>query len=173
MPSLKNNHLSSLTIPYCESEVKLRRMAGHLVGDASGRIQAIVDVYQTPGLLPHAQLVKEIGEADRKLFEAYDGCNVEAYASYLSPDLEFYHDRGGKRGIRSNSIRFGNDAERVSHCAGNSSRIQLLLTMLQDLGPSKHRFYAKQKDGSERLDAMTRFAEIWGKRRSSLQNLCF
>jgi hypothetical protein len=44
-------------------------------------------------------LVAEISDADRKLFEAFDTCNILAYAGYLSRDLEFYHDQGGKDGL--------------------------------------------------------------------------
>lgn len=77
-------------------DFQLKRQGNHLVGTASGGVRAAIDVQPAPGLLPHGELVNEITDADRKLFEAFDTCNTEAYASYLSPDLEFYHDHGGK-----------------------------------------------------------------------------
>jgi hypothetical protein len=81
-------------------DFELKRQGIHLVGSASGKVRALIDVQPAPGLLPHGELLDEITDADRKLFEAFDNCNVDAYASYLSPDLEFYHDQGGKTGYQ-------------------------------------------------------------------------
>jgi ketosteroid isomerase-like protein len=147
-------------------DFRLKRTADHLVGDASGKIQATVDVGPAPGLLPHDQLVKEISEADRKLFVAFDTCNVEAYADYLSRDLEFYHDRGGKTGFREQL-----DSLRQRCREGLVLRRELVEnSLVVNAAPGfgaieagTHRFYAKQKDGSERVDATSRFTEIWAK----------
>lgn len=40
-------------------------------------------------------LYKTIVTLDSTLFDAYNNCNMEVYASLFSEDLEFYHDKGG------------------------------------------------------------------------------
>ncbi|MBS1734079.1 MAG: nuclear transport factor 2 family protein [Bacteroidetes bacterium] len=40
-------------------------------------------------------LYKTIVKLDSTLFDAYNNCNMEVYASLFSEDLEFYHDKGG------------------------------------------------------------------------------
>lgn len=147
-------------------DFKLRRVNDQLVGEASGKILAKVDVRPAPGLLQHAQLAAEIGEVDRKLFEAFDSCNLEVYASYLDFDLEFYHDRGGKTGYREQL-----DSLRQRCGEGLVLRRELLQdSLVVNAAPGfgaieagTHRFYAKQKDGTEHLDATARFTEIWTK----------
>lgn len=40
-------------------------------------------------------LYKEILEADYNLFKSYNDCDLETHATFISEDLEFYHDKGG------------------------------------------------------------------------------
>jgi ketosteroid isomerase-like protein len=147
-------------------DFRLRRQGNHLVGTASGKIQVIIDVQPAPGLLPHNQLLAEIADADRKLFEAFDSCDFAVYASYLSPDLEFYHDKGGKTGYQdqldSLRQRCGEGVVLRRELDGSS----LVVNASPGFGAieaATHRFYSKQKDGSEHLDATTKFTEIWTK----------
>jgi ketosteroid isomerase-like protein len=144
----------------------LKRLGSHLTGTASGKVNVLIDVQPAPGLLPHDQLAAEITEADRKLFEAFDACDVDAYARYLSTDLEFYHDVGGKTGYQEqlDSLRQRCSEGVVLH------RAPLTDTMVINAAPGfgaieagTHQFYAKQKDGTEHLDATSRFTEIWTK----------
>jgi len=147
-------------------DFKLKRQGDRLVGAATGKMQATVDVRPAPGLLPHDRLTAEISDADRQLFEAFDGCNVQAYASHLSPDLEFYHDQGGRTGYQ-----FQLDSLRQRCGEGLVLRRELVKdSLVINAAPGfgaieagTHRFYAKQKDGSEHLDAESRFTEIWSK----------
>lgn len=144
----------------------LRRAGDHLTGSATGKMNAAVDVRPAPGLLPHNQLLAEISEADRKLFDAFDSCNVQAYASFLAPDLQFYHDKGGRT-----DYQFQLDSLRQRCGEGNVLRRELMAdSLIVNAAPGfgaieagTHRFYVKQKDGTEHLDATARFAEIWSK----------
>lgn len=147
-------------------DFQLKRRGNHLKGTASGKVNVVIDVQPAPGLLPHDQLVAEITETDRKLFEAFDTCNVGAYASYLSSDLEFYHDRGGKTGFQEQL-----DSLRQRCGEGLVLRRELVKdSLVVNAAPGfgaieagTHRFYAKQKDGTEHLDATAKFTEIWTK----------
>lgn len=147
-------------------DFQLKRQGSHLVGTASGQVHAAIDVQPAPGLLPHNQLVAEIADSDRKLFEAFDACNVDAYASYLSSDLEFYHDHGGKTGYQDQL-----DSLRQRCGEGLALRRELVKgSLVINAAPGTgaieaavHQFYSKQKDGTEHLDATARFTEIWTK----------
>lgn len=144
----------------------LKRAGDHLTGSATGNVHAGVDVRPAPGLLPHDQLVAEITEADRRLFAAFDSCNVQAYADYLAADLEFYHDKTGRT-----DYQFQLDSLRQRCAEGNLLRRELLPdSLIVNAAPGfgaieagTHRFYVRQKDGTEHLDGTARFAEIWSK----------
>lgn len=147
-------------------DFQLKRQGNHLTGTANGKVNVVVDVQPAPGLLPHDQLVAEITETDRKLFEAFDTCNADAYASYLSPDLEFYHDQGGKTGYQEqlDSLRQRCGEGLVLH--RELVKDSLVVNAAPGFGAIEagtHQFYAKQKDGTEHLDATAKFTEIWTK----------
>ncbi|MBX2963093.1 MAG: nuclear transport factor 2 family protein [Cyclobacteriaceae bacterium] len=40
-------------------------------------------------------LVVKIQALDSTLFHAFNTCNIETFRSMFTPDLEFYHDKGG------------------------------------------------------------------------------
>jgi uncharacterized protein DUF4440 len=54
---------------------------------------------QTPPALEkitsQAELEKTIAMLDTALFDAYNCCDLEKFASLLSENVEFYHDQGG------------------------------------------------------------------------------
>jgi len=147
-------------------DFQLKRQGTHLEGTASGKVSAVIDVRPAPGLLPHRELVAEITAADRKLFEAFDTCNITAYASFLSPDLEFYHDQGGKTGYQE-------QLDSLQQRCGEGLLLRRVLvtnSLVVNAAPgfgaieaATHQFYSKQKDGTEHLDATARFTEIWTK----------
>jgi len=40
-------------------------------------------------------LTRTISALDAKVFDAYNRCDLDAFADYFAPDVEFYHDKGG------------------------------------------------------------------------------
>src|SRR5262245_43073449 len=40
-------------------------------------------------------LFRAVEEQDRALFDAYNRCDLDRFASLLAEDIEFYHDKGG------------------------------------------------------------------------------
>jgi len=51
---------------------------------------------------PPDELFRTVASLDAALFDAYNRCNVEKFASFLADDLEFYHDQTGlSRGHQS------------------------------------------------------------------------
>lgn len=144
---------------------------GHLKGEAIGKsASAKVDLQRAPGLLPHSELTQEITNADRKLFEAFSTCDVARYGSFLDKDLEFFQDHTGKTGYEENlhAIR--------DRCAEG---IQLRRELVEDslvvnavpgygaIEAGTQRFYSRQSDGAERVDATAQFTCIWSKQSGS------
>ena len=44
---------------------------------------------------PDPELTKTITELDRRLFDAYNTCELETFKSFFADDVAFYHDEGG------------------------------------------------------------------------------
>lgn len=148
---------------------------GHLRGIATmhspnGPMRAEIDVRPAPGLLSHVQLLQEIEDADHQEFAAFDACDEQGYANFLSKDLEFYHDHTGEQGYESNL-----KALRDRCAEGIKLRRELVDgTLIVNAAPGygaieagAHRFYSKQPDGSEHLDATAEFTMVWSKESGS------
>lgn len=50
---------------------------------------------QTRQSAPDDSLFRQVASLDGRLFDAYNTCNLEAFASFFVEDVEFYHDKGG------------------------------------------------------------------------------
>ena len=48
-----------------------------------------------PAKLPPEDLARTMADLDRKLFDAYNRCDLEAFGALFAADVEFYHDQGG------------------------------------------------------------------------------
>ncbi len=55
----------------------------------------VLPFFVTAQVPQESKLYKEIFQADYELFNSYNNCDLETHASYISEDLEFYHDKGG------------------------------------------------------------------------------
>lgn len=88
--------------------MQLALEAGHLRGSATGmpvepNSKVVVDAVATgsdwkPAAdVPHVrdQLYETVAELDKKLFDAYNTCDLNTLGSLVSEDLEFYHDKTG------------------------------------------------------------------------------
>jgi hypothetical protein len=146
---------------------ELHGTADHLEGTATGgTMKATLDLKPAPGLLPHDKLLQENSDADTQMFKAFGACDVDKYKAFLSSDLEFYHDHVGKQDYGQNL-----EAMRNRCTEGIVLRREIVEgTLLVDAAPSfgaieagTHRFYSKQADGSEHLDATAQFTNVWSK----------
>ena len=168
---VKDNDLSFHLDAAGGLDFSLHLADGHLAGTATGKgVKAKLDMKPAPGLLPHQELVNEIAEADRRLFQAFDSCDVRQYGSMLSENLEFYQDHTGKTGYEENL-----KALRDRCAEGIQLRRELIPdSLLVNAAPGygaieagTHRFYSRQHDGSEHLDATAQFTEVWSKETGS------
>ena len=141
--------------------------AGHLQGTALGKVaKAEVNLQPAPGLLPHQRLLEEITDADQHVFEASGACDVTRYASYLSKDLEFYQDHTGKTGYEQNLKALRDRCAEGILLRRELVEGSLVVNAVPGYGAIEagtHRFYSRQKDGSEHLDATAQFTNVWSK----------
>jgi Domain of unknown function (DUF4440) len=145
----------------------LNRELAAIDGTATGKgVTAELTARPAPGLVPHAQMLQEISDADRRMFDAFGSCNLEQYAQFLDRDLEFYQDRTGKTGYEQN-LQMARD-----RCAeGIRLRREVVSdTLIVNAVPGygaiesgTQRFFSRQPDGSERLDATAQFTNVWTK----------
>jgi uncharacterized protein (TIGR02246 family) len=56
---------------------------------AAQSVPALQDIHS------QAELEKAIATLDSELFDAYNRCDLEKFASFFPEDVEFYHDQGG------------------------------------------------------------------------------
>jgi ketosteroid isomerase-like protein len=149
--------------------------AGHIRGTATmhspnGPMQAEIDVRPAPGLIPHAQLVEEIEEADRNAFAAFEECDEAGFAKFLSKDLEFYHDHTGEQGYEENLKALRDrcaEGIKLRRELVDSSLIVNAVPGYGAIEAGTHRFYSKQQDGTEHLDATAEFTMVWSKESGS------
>lgn len=113
---------------------------------------------------PASALHDEIMAADLQLFDAYNTCNIPQFSRSLSSDLEFFHDTTGLKDHDWNVEAL------KARCAEQTKYHRVLNQQSVEIFPvpgygameiGTHRFYEKQVDGTERLDATPRFANVW------------
>ena len=73
--------------------VLLLFISGLVAGCGTAKTAALAGV---PGYVPADKALHDtITRMDSIFFEAYNECRLDTFASLVSEDLEFYHDRGG------------------------------------------------------------------------------
>jgi uncharacterized protein DUF4440 len=161
------------------TEFRLHLSSGHLYGHAFGvgdnRVEhADLDLTPAPALLPHDELAAEIREADRQVFEAYQDCNLSRYASFLSADLEFYQDNLGVRNRRQILTSMKNRCSEGIHLSRRVNDKTLVINAVPGydaVEAGTHSIYSVQEGGSEHLDAIAQFVQIWTKKAGHWQLL--
>lgn len=61
-----------------------------LLSPAAATIRA-----QSRQAAPDDALFRKVASLDKGLFEAYNTCDLDTFASFFAEDVEFYHDKGG------------------------------------------------------------------------------
>jgi hypothetical protein len=109
-----------------------------------------------------AELVRTMAALDSALFTSYNRCELDTFASFWAPDVEFYHDQSGL----TVGVQKLTDAVRANICG--KVRRQLVPGTLEvyimhgygALATGVHRFYPA---GPDQLEAMgeARFILLW------------
>jgi ketosteroid isomerase-like protein len=143
----------------------------HLMGNAvrSG-MSARIDLKPAPGLMPHEQLQQEIAAVDRRLYEAFGNCDVAGYASFISTNLEFYQDRTGETGYAQNVKALQDRCAEGIRLRRELNADSLIVNSAPGFGAIQagtQRFYSRNEEGLEHLDATARFTNVWSKQGGS------
>lgn len=106
------------------------------------------------------ELDKAIASLDTALFDAYNRCDLEKFASFLADDVEFYHDQGGVTLGRQNLT----DSVRKNIC-GKVTRelVSLQVYPMKGFGAVEigvHRFHHPGHDDTESVGE-ARFIHLW------------
>lgn len=145
----------------------LNRENSGIDGTATGKgVTAQLSVSPAPGLVPHAQLLQEISDTDQRMFDAFGDCNLEQYGQFLDRDLEFYQDRTGKTGYEQNVEALKNRCAEGIKLRREVVADSLIVNAVPGNGAIEsgtHRFFSRQPDGSEHLDATAQFTNVWTK----------
>jgi hypothetical protein len=73
----------------------LRKMLWIVPILALGLMRAQAQIQPFDQIKSQAELDKTVGALDAALFDAYNHCDLEKFGSFISDDVEFYHDQGG------------------------------------------------------------------------------
>ncbi|HEY0178687.1 MAG TPA: nuclear transport factor 2 family protein [Dokdonella sp.] len=109
---------------------------------------------------PESDLLETMRALDRKLFDAYNRCDLDAFGSLFAPDVEFYHDTGGVTHSREEVV-----ANTRKYICGKVRRELVPGTLaaypIKDFGAiveGEHRFCEL---ASGRCEGIAKFVLIW------------
>jgi hypothetical protein len=110
-------------------------------------------------------------EKDSLFWVAYNNCNVETMGSWLSDDVEFYHDKGGPSIGRDTLMAVikknlcGKKDFRLRRAAVKGTvNVYVMHSSNKVYGAiisGQHVFYVNEKGKKEFLDGLARFMQLW------------
>jgi hypothetical protein len=126
---------------------------------APGRVAAAPG--QNPNEAALALLDREMATLDTAVFDAYNRCDLETFAGFFAPDVEFYHDQGGVTWTRQAVI----DATRKNICGKVRRELvpgTLHVSPVKDYGAivtGAHRFCELSAGG--KCEGLADFVSVW------------
>ncbi|WP_292636539.1 nuclear transport factor 2 family protein [Novosphingobium sp.] len=119
-----------------------------------------------PSAAPAVQadpLTREVAALDAKVFDAYNRCDLDAFAGYFDPGVAFFHDTGGATFDRDTVV-----ANTRKYICGKVRRELLPATLriypIKDYGAieeGEHRFCEL---ASGQCEGIARFVMVWAHR---------
>lgn len=118
------------------------------------------------------ELTRAITERDVGLFHTFfDECDPPKMATFLAPDLEFYHDKGGKVADSAKGFvdMYAQQCAARAQPGAPRSRRELVVSSLNveaipgfgAIEEGDHLFYERQGDGPEHLAGKAHFVHLW------------
>lgn len=123
---------------------------------------------QSPSDFPSlAEIESAVIESDGKFWTAYNSCDVEEMANFITEDLEFYHDKGGltetaaefKRNIKERLC--GEGGVRIRRAAVEGTVQVFPLNGYGAILSGEHVFYVNDGEHPEFLDGIAKFTHVW------------
>ncbi|HMI18565.1 MAG TPA: DUF4440 domain-containing protein [Sphingomonas sp.] len=117
-------------------------------------------------------LTQAIAARDAALFHTFfEECDLAKMTGFLAPDLEFYHDRGGKVAGSAQAFVdvYATQCEARKKPDAFRSRRELVADSLYvdpipgfgAVEEGDHLFYERQGDGPEKLTGKAHFVQLW------------
>jgi hypothetical protein len=113
------------------------------------------------------ELYNTIASLDSAFFDAFNKRNISVLQTFLSEDLEFYHDLGGvtnyNQNIEAFKKTFAGDRKLRRELVKGSMEVQ----PIKDFGAVQtgvHRFYVTEKGEKEKLSSEAKFVNLWQNR---------
>jgi ketosteroid isomerase-like protein len=127
---------------------------------------------QTAGPAQSQALTEEVSAADAAFFDAFfNRCDLDTVGAMLTEDMEFFHDKHGQGANSGAQFLEAIKGTCARQAAGVDYRARReLIVSTSEVWPMNnygalhtgtHRFFKKEKDGSERLVEVSRFANLW------------
>ena len=122
---------------------------------------------QTNNQPSEAEAVNAIYHNDSLFWQAYNKCDVKTMMTFLTDDVEFYHDKGGptftKAKLEESIVKglCGNPGFHLRREAVSGSVKAFPLKDYGGLISGEHVFYATEGDKPEYLDGSGKFTQLW------------
>jgi len=129
----------------------------------SAFLTAALEAQAPPSTTPDDDLFRTIAALDGEVFDALNRCDLETFGSFLTEELEFYHDNGGLTNRTRQSVV--DDVEK--NICGKVFRVLVPGTLevypLHGYGAVEigvHRFYHPGRDSKEAVGE-AKFVHLW------------
>jgi hypothetical protein len=113
------------------------------------------------------ELYNTIAHLDSAMFDAFNNRNISVLQTFLSEELEFYHDFGGvtnyNQNIEAFKKTFAGDRKLRRELVKGSMEVH----PIKDFGAVQtgvHRFYVTEKGQKEKLSSEAKFVNLWQNR---------
>ncbi len=109
------------------------------------------------------ELYKTIAGLDSAFFDSYNTCDLKKFESFISEDIEFYHDKGGLTTSRSQLV------ESIKNNICGKVRRELIKGSLQvfhianygAIETGEHYFYNAAEGKSGKPTGIAKFYQLW------------
>ncbi|OJJ16474.1 hypothetical protein BKI52_34900 [marine bacterium AO1-C] len=116
-----------------------------------------------------SELFKTIAKMDSLYFSAQNACDLKAYASFLSEDFEFFHDKGGftdskKSEMAGMAIFCGKEQRSRQPLRREIKKKTLRVYPMDKYGAlefCEHVFYLQINDGTEKVVGSGKMTALW------------
>lgn len=124
---------------------------------------ALVDAQTGDGVQTPEQLSRTLTTLDGALFDSFNKCDLEKFASFFIDDVEFYHDKGGLTLSRKSLV------ESIKNNICGKVRRELVTNSVEvhpipgygAVQMGAHRFYELNARNDTRPVGMARFIHLW------------
>ena len=113
------------------------------------------------------ELYNTIASLDSALFDAFNKRDISVLQTFLSEELEFYHDLGGVTNYNQNIEAFKKTFESDRKLRREIVNGSMEVHPIKDFGAVQtgvHRFYVTEKGQKEKLSSEAKFVNLWRNR---------